>query len=132
MTSTGSQAVRARRRAHALAAAAAALLLAGCAQVDQRSADEDAPQRLDRGVQQDRAAPGNAADPIARTAIARGIGSTARVAVDGSEVWVTVGEYYDSAAGNRCRRVTLRAPDGGTRVSAVCQRDGQWRTVIRP
>lgn len=79
---------------------------------------------------QDAAKATQVSDPIARFATNAPQGATSQVSYEGSSVWVTVGPYYQSAAGNRCRRVTMRAQEGGSHISAVCRADGVWRTVI--
>ena len=71
-----------------------------------------------------------AADPIARFAIDAPEGASSRVMRDNSTVFVTVGPYYRSAAGDRCRRVTLRAARGGSHVNAVCRQGETWTTVV--
>jgi hypothetical protein len=71
-----------------------------------------------------------AADPIARFATNAPQGATSQVSYQGSTIWVTVGPYYQSAAGDRCRRVTMRGREGSGRLSAVCRDNGVWRTVI--
>lgn len=70
------------------------------------------------------------ADPIARFATNAPQGATSQVSHQGSTYWVTVGPYYQSAAGDRCRRLTMRGQDGGGHLSAVCRENGVWRTVI--
>lgn len=70
------------------------------------------------------------ADPIARFATNAPQGATSQVSYEGSNFLVTVGPYYQSAAGDRCRRVTMRADEGGSQVSAVCRENGQWQTIL--
>jgi hypothetical protein len=72
-------------------------------------------------------------DPIARYALSAAPGDTAQLELpDGGRVFVTVGPMYTSAAGVRCRRVTLRTQRDASRVSAVCRQDDGWSTVLRP
>jgi hypothetical protein len=73
------------------------------------------------------------ADPVARYALSAASGDSAQLRLDsGGQVFVTVGSIYTSAAGIRCRRVTLRTQRDASRVSAVCKQDGSWHTVLKP
>jgi len=120
MTSKPSRRIGNGWRAGALALA---VLAAGCA--GKRPSGDAEPDT----------APGEAreskwADPIARFALQADPGNTATLAVEDERVHVTVGEMYDSAAGLRCRRVTLRRRGNASTVSAVCREDGVWRTLL--
>lgn len=72
-------------------------------------------------------------DPIARYALSAAPGEGAQLQLpDGGRVFVTVGSMYTSAAGVRCRRITLRTQRDASRVSAVCRQDDGWTTVLEP
>ena len=103
---------------------ASTLLVAACAQG--LSTDGDSATRAESG-----AAPSElTGDAIARFAINAPEGASSQVSYGERSMFVTVGPYYQSAAGERCRRVTIREPNGGSRVSAVCQMEGGWQTVL--
>jgi hypothetical protein len=70
-------------------------------------------------------------DPIARFAVNAPQGASSQISQNGESVFVTVGPYYRSATGDRCRRVTMRASGGGSHVNAVCRQEGVWETVVR-
>lgn len=73
------------------------------------------------------------ADLIARYAVRAAPGDSAQLQLpEGGQVFVTVGSMYTSAAGIRCQRITVRTQRDASRVSAVCQQDGSWHTVLKP
>lgn len=111
-------------------AAVGVALLSGCASAPER--DSGSPQQLNATDDAAAAAGAAAGDPIAQVATDARSGMTSQIDLDGKRIWVTVGEYYHSAEGSRCRRVTLRSEEGGTRVSAVCRSQSGWHTVIQP
>ena len=104
-----------------------ALVIAACAQ--EPSGRGDQPTELssgaDNAAQQD-----TAGDAIARFAINAPEGASSQISYGERSVFVTIGNYYRSAAGNRCRRVTIRDPNGGSHLSAVCRDDNSWQTVL--
>lgn len=105
-------------------AVATAVVLAACSSSPSpRVADANQPDSLN-------GADAEASDVIARYAASAPTGATQQLTVDGRQVWVTVGQSYTSALGNKCRRITLRGEGEGARVSAVCLHDGDWKTVL--
>lgn len=109
-----------------LAGAAAALaLVAGCA-------GGEAEPGADLTTANPPAAPA-APDPIAAFATQAAEGEQGVVRLDGGRrVHVVVGPRYVSAARNNCRRLFLRADGGGSMVSAACETESGWRTIVVP
>jgi hypothetical protein len=113
------------RVASGLALAFSTVLLAACASDPSTSGDAEAtaPSDLQSGGVQ-------AADAVARFTAAASQGASSQVTYEGRSLYVTVGAFYQSAAGNRCRRVTVRSADQGSYATGVCRKDGVWRTVM--
>ena len=106
----------------------AASLLAACESTGGPPAAQDTPDRSQAPTDVTRGT-----DQIARYALSAQRGDSAQIEVpDNGRVFVTVGRHYTSAAGTRCRRVTLRTQRDASRVSAVCQDGDVWRTVLMP
>ena len=110
---------------YGLAAALSAVLLAACASEAPKSSgtEESAPaDGQNAGVQ--------AGDAVARFTAPASPGASSRVNYEGRTLYVTVGTFYQSAAGNRCRRVTIRSAEQGSYATGVCREDGVWQTVM--
>lgn len=110
--------------------------LAGCDSLDGNRATGD-PQPVANtgtGSSGSRAQGGaSGADPVARYALSAQSGDSAQLQTsDGAQVFVTVGSMYTSAAGVKCRRITLRTQRDASRVSAVCRQADGWHTVLQP
>ncbi|MEQ8267729.1 MAG: DVU3141 family protein [Parvibaculum sp.] len=72
-----------------------------------------------------------ATDTIAQYAVSAALGSTTTIQSPGrGSVLVKVGGDYVSAAGNRCKRVTLSDTTGWLQINAVCLNDTAWMTVV--
>lgn len=110
--------------------------LAGCESTGSSGATGDRQPLADTGTSgSDTQAQGggSGADPVARYALSAQPGDRAQLQTnDGTQVFVTVGAMYTSAAGVRCRRITVRTQRDASRVSAVCKQADGWHTVLQP
>lgn len=51
---------------------------------------------------------------------------------DDSRYIVEIGRDYVAATQQSCRRISLESPDGQSTLSAVCQVEDVWKTILWP
>lgn len=106
----------------------AAVSLAACGSTGSAPVAEDSTDRSREPTNVTRGT-----DQIARYALSAQPGDSAQIQLsDNGSVFVTVGGLYTSAAGTKCRRITVRTQRDASRVSAVCRDGDVWRTVLMP
>lgn len=111
-----------KRVRYTMAIGGLALGLSGCATADFSANSAGIPAATATPV---------ATDTIAQYAVnaASGTMTTIQSPKRGT-VNVKVGGDYVSAAGNRCKRVTLSDATGWLQINAVCLNDASWMTVV--
>lgn len=71
------------------------------------------------------------AGPVARFAVSFPPGKRSLITLQNKkQVQVKIGNDYVSASGENCRRVYFEAPNAAHRISAVCQINNVWQTVL--